>query len=37
MLQAFQLERFDEIEEDGKTAIGEPKYWHVFHIVARKL
>jgi tellurite methyltransferase len=37
MLQAFQLERFDEIEEDGKTAIGEPKHWHVFHIVARKL
>jgi SAM-dependent methyltransferase len=36
MLQAFQLERFDEIEEDGKTAIGEPKHWHVFHIVARK-
>ena len=37
MLRAFQLERFDEIEEDGKTAIGEPKHWHVFHIVARKL
>jgi len=25
MLQAFQLEGFDEIEEDGKTAVGEPK------------
>jgi tellurite methyltransferase len=37
MLQAFQPERFDEIEEDGKTAVGEPKHWHVFHIVARKL
>ncbi len=37
MLRTFQLERFDEIEEDGKTAIGEPKHWHVFHIVARKL
>jgi len=36
MLQAFRLERFDEIEEDGKTAIGEPKHWHLFHIVARK-
>jgi hypothetical protein len=31
------LERFDEIEENGKTALGEPKHWHVFHIVARKL
>ena len=37
MLQAFQVERFDEIEENGKTALGEPKHWHVFHIVARKL
>jgi tellurite methyltransferase len=37
MLQAFQLERFDEIEENGSTALGEPKHWHVFHIVARKL
>jgi len=37
LLQAFQLERFDEIEENGKTALGEPKHWHVFHIVARKL
>ena len=36
MLQAFQVERFDEIEENGKTALGEP-HWHVFHIVARKL
>ncbi len=37
MLQAFELERFDEIEEDGKTAVGEPKHWHLFHIVAKKL
>jgi tellurite methyltransferase len=37
LLQAVQLERLDEIEEDGKTALGEPKHWHVFHIVARKL
>jgi len=37
MFQAFQVERFDEIEENGKTALGEPKHWHVFHIVARKL
>ena len=29
-------EHLDEVERDGKTAMGEPKYWHVFHIVARK-
>ena len=32
----FELERFDELEEDGKTALGTPKHWHVFNIVARK-
>ena len=36
LLRAFELERFDEVETDGKTALGEPKHWHVFHIVARK-
>ncbi len=24
------------IEEDGHVASGEPKHWHVFHVVARK-
>ena len=37
LLRGFELERFDEIEEDGQTAIGNPKHWHVFHVVARKL
>jgi len=32
----FDLERFDEVEEDSRTALGEPKHWHVFHVVARK-
>ena len=32
----FELERFDEVEEDGRTAVGEPKRWHVFHVVARR-
>ena len=25
-----------EVEEDGKTRLGEPKHWHVFSVVARK-
>jgi SAM-dependent methyltransferase len=29
-------EHLDEVERPGKTALGEDKYWHVFHIVARK-
>jgi tellurite methyltransferase len=33
----FELERFDEEEMDGETAVGTPKHWHIFHVVARKL
>ena len=29
-------EFFDEVERPGKNAFGEPKHWHVFHIVARR-
>ncbi len=36
LLAGFELERFDELEEDGKTALGNPKHWHVFNIVARR-
>ena len=37
LLSGFELERFDEHDEDGQTALGEPKHWHVFHVVARRL
>jgi trans-aconitate methyltransferase len=33
---AFALERFDEQEYDGTTALNRPKHWHIWHIVARK-
>lgn len=36
LLQPFEVEWFDEEEHPGVTAIGEEKYWHIFHIVARK-
>lgn len=35
LLDGLEVERLDEVEEDGRTAVGEPKRWHVFHIVAR--
>jgi SAM-dependent methyltransferase len=35
--RSFDPERFDEEEFDGKTALGEPKHWHVFQVVARRL
>jgi tellurite methyltransferase len=33
----FELERFDEVDEDGATALGEAKHWHLFHVVARRV
>ncbi len=36
MLTSFAIEWLDEMERDGKNSFGDPKYWHVFHVVARK-
>ncbi|MBX3357620.1 MAG: class I SAM-dependent methyltransferase [Phycisphaeraceae bacterium] len=36
LLEGFDAEFLDEVERPGKNAFGEPKDWHVFHIVARK-
>ena len=36
MLAGFDAEMLDEWQKEGKNAYGEPKYWHVFHVVARK-
>jgi tellurite methyltransferase len=36
LLQPFVVEWLEEEEHPGVTPIGEEKYWHIFHIVARK-
>ena len=36
LFSTFERESFEEVEEDGHTATGRPKHWHVFHVVARK-
>ncbi|MGL4622655.1 class I SAM-dependent methyltransferase [Chroococcidiopsis sp.] len=36
LLQPFKVEWFQEEEHPGKTALGEQKYWHIYHIVACK-
>lgn len=36
MLQPFEIEMLNEEEHDGFTAVGQPKHWHIFHIVACK-
>jgi tellurite methyltransferase len=36
LVRPFSIERLDEVEEDGETAIGEAKHWHLFNVVVRK-
>ncbi|MDJ0619477.1 MAG: class I SAM-dependent methyltransferase [Calothrix sp. MO_192.B10] len=36
LLQSLVIEMLEEEEYPGKTALGEDKHWHMFHIVARK-
>lgn len=36
MFRGFVFEELREEEKDDRTAMGEPKHWHVYHIVARK-
>src|SRR5437763_6468030 len=34
-LHDLNIITFWEEDEDGETALGEPKHWHVFHFIAR--
>jgi SAM-dependent methyltransferase len=32
----FEIIELTEEEKDGKTALGQPKHWHFFNLIARK-
>ena len=36
LLSDYEIEQLIEIDEDGPTATGADKHWHLFHDVARK-
>lgn len=36
LLKGFEIIKFEEEENDGKTAMGESKHWHIFHFICRK-
>ncbi|MBS0547917.1 MAG: class I SAM-dependent methyltransferase [Proteobacteria bacterium] len=36
LLEGFEIEMFEEEEADRVTPRGNPKHWHIFHILARK-
>lgn len=33
---SFTIESLNEVENDRPTALGEPKHWHVYEVVARR-
>jgi hypothetical protein len=35
-LSGFEVLEFQEKENDGPTALGKMKHWHVFHFIVRK-
>jgi tellurite methyltransferase len=36
LFSEFEIEYFDESENDHPTALGDPKHWHSFEVIARK-
>jgi tellurite methyltransferase len=36
LLDGFEIELWDEREEDGQTALGDPHHWHIIELVARR-
>jgi SAM-dependent methyltransferase len=36
LVNSLAIEMLEEEEHPGKTALGESKYWHIFHLVIRK-
>ncbi|HVL38508.1 MAG TPA: class I SAM-dependent methyltransferase [Fimbriimonadaceae bacterium] len=36
LLAGLETLYYEEVERDGETALGTPKHWHVFHVIARK-
>ncbi|MHB8572577.1 MAG: class I SAM-dependent methyltransferase [Candidatus Dormibacteria bacterium] len=36
LFREWEMIELSEVEEDGQTADGTPKHWHVFHVIARR-
>lgn len=36
LFKGWSIDDFCEFERDGKTAVGTPKHWHLFEVVARR-
>ena len=36
LLSDFEIIKFQEIENNKKTALGKMKHWHIFDVIAKK-
>lgn len=36
LLTDFDVHHWDVVDEDGETAAGEPKHWHIVSVIARR-
>ena len=36
MFKEYKILKYEEIEKDKKTALGQDKHWHIFDITALK-
>jgi hypothetical protein len=36
LLGGWDIVELEEEDHPGKTKLGEPKHWHIFHILARR-
>ena len=36
LLRGFEILELEEEDHPGTTKLGEPKHWHIFHLLARK-
>lgn len=32
----FEILHFNEFENDGKTALGKMKHWHIYNVIAKR-
>lgn len=37
LFEGFEIVRFNEIEKDGMTGIGNIKHWHIYDVIAKKI
>ena len=37
LFKGFEIIKFEEVEKEGKTVLGNNKHWHIYNVIAKKL